>query len=337
MLAVATAAIDVQGSVQNQRGGRRLVALNSIAPRGGWPDGSLDAPDVRENLSNHRVDPRKVVTILNVTSTGPTEEKPLVLDMSFVSALNPTNGTPWFRYKKVSDAGEADHSHFSGLTATGNFREDIIQGHNVVRHRAGLEGLTWSNALENNAARRLKELVDGGCFIEHSGDHYRFSAAGFKYVGENLYKVINMEPTGVDVADAWYAEVDDYTYGLVSQSCVKDKCIHRSSPPCMIGHFTQMMWQKTTQLGCARAECPNQLKKTFIAICHYGPGGNIGGFRPFENQIASNIGFHSDICKGQLNYFMRQDGGSATGPSVFVLTAAALLSFALLGLPEFQN
>lgn len=312
MIALVVATRDVKVSAKTRHRGHPSQAETPIL-------------GVIENSSFHQVRPS-----LMPQAVVHTDEEPLVLDMSFVSGLNPKNGTPWFRYKKVSEAGEADHSHYGGLTAVGSFKEDIITGHNTVRHRAGLEGLDWSDALEELAAHRLKELVDGGCYIQHSDSSYRFSAAGFKYVGENLYKVINMEPTGVDVADAWYAEIDDYTYGLVGQRCVKRKCSDRSSPPCMIGHFTQMMWQKTTHLGCARAECPNQAKKTFIAICHYGPGGNLGGFRPFESSIASNIGFRSEICKQSDNF---RAGGTATGPSVLTMAVTVMLYLGLVRLP----
>eukprot|EP00746_Dinoflagellata_sp_MGD_P122136 gnl/MRDRNA2_/MRDRNA2_57104_c0_seq1.p1 gnl/MRDRNA2_/MRDRNA2_57104_c0~~gnl/MRDRNA2_/MRDRNA2_57104_c0_seq1.p1 ORF type:complete len:299 (+),score=48.36 gnl/MRDRNA2_/MRDRNA2_57104_c0_seq1:107-1003(+) len=279
-----TAERDAEGSVKSQRRGLRHLA-------------NFRSQDVMEHSTHNHNNTMTGSSALMSQALVHTDAEPLILDMSFISSSNPKNGTPWFRYKKVSEAGEADHSHFSGLTATGNFKEDIIRGHNVVRKRAGLESIEWSSALEKLAAHRLTELVNGGCYIKHSSTNYRWTAAGFKYVGENLYKVINMEPTGVDVADAWYAEIDDYTYGIVGQDCVKKKCRDRSSPPCAIGHFTQMMWQRTTHLGCARAECPNESKKTFLAICHYGPGGNIGGFMPFESNIASNIGFRSKLCK----------------------------------------
>merc|ERR1719387_3316076 len=99
-----------------------------------------------------------------------------------------------------------------------------------------------------------------------------------------------MAPTGVDIADAWYAEIEDYTYGEVGQPCVRAKCADRSSPPCRIGHFTQLMWQGTGAVGCARAQCPGEQPQTFVAVCHYGPGGNLAGYRPFPVGVASRLG-----------------------------------------------
>lgn len=315
MLAVAFATVVVEGSVKNHHRGLRHYAE---APSQGG---------VEISPTGHQV-----ATSLLPQALVHEDEDPLILDMSFVASFNPKNGTPWFRYKKVSDGGEADHSHFSGLTASGNFQEDIVHGHNVVRHRAGLDGVEWSPALEKLAAHRVTELVDGGCYIKHSSTEYRWYAAGFEYVGENLYKVVNMEPTGVDIADAWYAEIEDYTYGQVGQKCVKEKCADRQSPPCVIGHFTQMMWQRTTHIGCARAQCPNEAKTTFIAICHYGPGGNIGGQEPFKPAIASSVGLYGEPCPVRDTW---RAGTLAAGPSIAIAAIVLLHSMARPYLPSF--
>lgn len=217
------------------------------------------------------------------------DDEPLVLNMSFLRDLNPKDGNPWVRYKKVSEAGTTKHPHFNGLTATGDFDHDALVGHNVVRERVGIPVMQWNDELKGMAVHRLEELVSGGCYIQHSATSYRWAAAGFQYVGENVYKVINMVPTGVDLADAWYAEIYDYTYGTVGQSCVREKCADRSSPPCSIGHFTQMMWEASTHLGCAKAECPNQPKRTSIGVCYYGEGGNIVGSTPFGQSAATEL------------------------------------------------
>lgn len=218
------------------------------------------------------------------------------LHVSLKREANPKNGTPWFRYKQTSEAGEAGHDHFDGLTASGDFDYDILNAHNIVRKNAGVEPLKWSAGLQNIAEKRVQELAHKGCYIQHSPLSDRWYEAGFEYVGENLYKVINMVPTGVDIVDAWYAEIDDYNFGPVGAPCVKEKCAGRESPPCTLGHFTQVMWARTTHVGCAREECPNQEKRTYISVCNYGPGGNIVGDIPFKGQHASQIGLNAEVC-----------------------------------------
>lgn len=209
---------------------------------------------------------------------------------------NPKNGTPWFRWKRVDSRGESSHKHFGGLRSTGDFDRDVLEAHNAVRLNAGLAPVNQSEGLTALASARVKKLANGGCYIRHSPTKDRWEKHGFMYVGENLYKVINMEPTGVDVVDAWYAEIRDYSYGPVGASCTKEQCAGRAEPPCMLGHFTQVMWASTTHIGCAREECPGQEKKTFVVVCNYGPGGNIAGRLPFPGHRALALGLATEPC-----------------------------------------
>jgi pathogenesis-related protein 1 len=218
------------------------------------------------------------------------------LSFSAPFEANPKNGTPWFRYTKTAGRGQANHSHFGGLTASGDFSDDILSAHNVVRERARLQPLQWHARLAEMASARALKLANEGCYIQHSPTSDRWYEAGFHYIGENLYKVINMKPTGVDIVDAWYAEIEDYSYGRVGSTCVKERCAGRSSPPCTLGHFTQVMWSDSTHVGCARAECPGQAKRTFVAVCNYGPGGNIVGSYPFPAINSAAIGLSQQDC-----------------------------------------
>jgi len=234
------------------------------------------------------------------------------LHSSFAFPTNPRNGTPWSRLKKVSSRGQAGHQHFDGLRARGDFQFDTLTAHNKVRGHVGLMPLRWSFGLAESAQGLVDTLAGSGCYIQHSGTEDRWDESGFQYVGENLYKVINMEPTGVDVVDAWYEEITDYNYGPVGNPCTKQKCASRESPPCALGHFTQVMWEETTDVGCAVAECPAQEQPTFVAVCHYGPGGNIVGKLPFSNQIASDLGFGAAACP-HTNLAENPDVDSRTG------------------------
>jgi len=43
-----------------------------------------------------------------------------------------------------------------------------------------------------------------------------------------------------------------------------------------IGHFTQVVWNSSTRVGCYTTECPNGLKglgARRVTVCNYGPAG----------------------------------------------------------------
>lgn len=71
--------------------------------------------------------------------------------------------------------------------------------------------------------------------------------------------------------DAWAAEEKHYKYpdGGFSEST---------------GHFTQLVWQNTTHVGCAAVNCGQQQGQdgafSWYLVCEYNPPGNvIGEFR----------------------------------------------------------
>lgn len=221
------------------------------------------------------------------------------------------NDTAWFRYRAAEDAGRADHEHFSGLKATGDFKQDVLAAHAAVREMAGLQGLTWDAELESVAAKRAVELASEDCQIRHMSGDQRSGRAGYQIIGENLYKAVLPPhfplPTGVDMVDAWYAEIEDYSYGPQGWGCTKRKCRDRESPPCMIGHFTQVAWAHTSHVGCAVQECnaaPREgqilMSRVFVAVCHYGPAGNDVQMLPFPPEAARKMGLSDTPCAAPL-------------------------------------
>ncbi|CAP34397.2 Protein CBR-VAP-1 [Caenorhabditis briggsae] len=100
-----------------------------------------------------------------------------------------------------------------------------------------------------------------GCLYQHSTNAQR---PGW---GENLYKIsINNMPkiqTAEDSSLAWWSELKDF--GVGSDNILTDAVWARG-----VGHYTQMAWESTTEIGCFVQNCP-----TFTySVCQYGPAGN---------------------------------------------------------------
>jgi uncharacterized protein YkwD len=63
--------------------------------------------------------------------------------------------------------------------------------------------------------------------------------------------------------DAWYNEVFGYNY-----------ITGAPFPGKKVGHFTQVVWKDSTEIGCASKACPGL--GTFY-VCDYNPSGNYAG------------------------------------------------------------
>lgn len=147
-----------------------------------------------------------------------------------------------------STPGDPEPENLAGITAA----------HDRVRALVGVGPMRWNHDLETLAGRFLLD-----CQFAHSSQAERTNVVGFSYVGENLF-LSGFVPTGDQVVDAWNSEKPNYHYA--TNTC---------SGEC--GHYTQMVWADSVELGCALKECPSG----YLVACEYGPGGNIVGQRPY--------------------------------------------------------
>jgi pathogenesis-related protein 1 len=101
--------------------------------------------------------------------------------------------------------------------------------------------------------------------------------SGSSGLGENLYwasperfssgKSEEQTLSPKDVVNSWAGERKDYTYS--TNSCARGK---------VCGHYTQVVWSKTTEIGCGKAVC---FDKSQVWVCNYKPPGNIIGQKPY--------------------------------------------------------
>lgn len=148
-------------------------------------------------------------------------------------------------------------------------RTELLAAHNAWRRAVSVPAVRWSPKLETRAQKWADYLKSKkACGLVHS------SAAD---VGENLFKAsaimgsdgksTQRVVTAAHVTDSWGAEKDDYTYAS-----------NRCAPGKSCGHYTQMVWKATTEVGCGRAVCRDNSQ---VWVCNYAPAGNWTGEKPY--------------------------------------------------------
>lgn len=161
----------------------------------------------------------------------------------------------------------------SGPDAQQNFGEPaalagITALHNQVRATVGVGPMQWNDSLAATAQAWADACTDNDApigLIDHNPNR---SNGHPWYVGENVYGSSGTAtPSGA--VDAWAGEGQYYDYA--TNSCATGH---------ICGHYTQIVWADSTQLGCGISNCPG-LQYGNSIVCDYGPGGNIGGQRPY--------------------------------------------------------
>ncbi|MGL1885951.1 MAG: CAP domain-containing protein [Reichenbachiella sp.] len=134
--------------------------------------------------------------------------------------------------------------------------ELLMDRHNVWRTEVGVDKLTYSEELAEVANQWAIQLKKEGCAFKHSQNSY----------GENLFKGTSGYYTVGDAIDAWGNEKKDFDYK-------KNQC--KKGAVC--GHYTQVIWKATTEVGCAKNICNDIV----TWVCNYNPPGNFIGVKPY--------------------------------------------------------
>jgi uncharacterized protein YkwD len=135
---------------------------------------------------------------------------------------------------------------------------EFLQVHNDARSRVGVGPLRWSESL----ARHAQEWAD---YLAASGSFRHRDSAKTSF-GENLFGGTKGYGPG-DAARQWLKERAAYRGGPVTPQNFSS-----------IGHYTQMVWGATTEVGYGMARGRNGM---VIIVGNYSPRGNLSGQKPF--------------------------------------------------------
>ena len=154
------------------------------------------------------------------------------------------------RARPSKEGAQTDAASDVAASAPPGQARAIVEAHNRYRAQHCADPLRWSAELASVAQAWADQLRDRGCAFGHSQS---------SEYGENLFFAAPSSPTsGVAAVDTWYAEHQRYRF---------------SSPGFSMrtGHFTQVVWRGTRELGCGTAQCNGG----DIWVCNYSPPGNM--------------------------------------------------------------
>ncbi|AFZ26025.1 Cysteine-rich secretory protein family [Cylindrospermum stagnale PCC 7417] len=150
------------------------------------------------------------------------------------------------------------------------FRNSALSKHNGYRVTHSSPNMTISDSV-NNTAQAWAEYLATNAVLQHSTASQRNNAGENLYVSYTTASSIAASTLADTAVKKWYDEVSAYNYanpGFSSQT----------------GHFTQVVWKSSTQLGCGAAQGTKTINgttyKAFYVVCQYAPAGNMQGQFP---------------------------------------------------------
>jgi uncharacterized protein YkwD len=127
-----------------------------------------------------------------------------------------------------------------------NDAQSLLDAHNAYRARHCVPPLTWSPEIAATA-----QVWANRCVFDHDYD---------SGLGENLAWGTQLSPR--EAVQLWYEEIGEYNYASPGFGPA--------------GHFTQVIWRESRQLGCGKAICRGDV----FWVCRYSPPGNVEGEFP---------------------------------------------------------
>ena len=145
------------------------------------------------------------------------------------------------------------------------FVEPLMESHQAERAAVGVPPLRWSEALAADAARWGRQLARSGSF-----EHEVEVTDDLDTPGENLWMGTAGAWSPGEMVQSWAGEKRAFHNGSFPN-------VSRSGNWDDVGHYTQMVWRNTGEVGCALISDGSM----DYLVCRYARTGNIDGERVY--------------------------------------------------------
>jgi len=152
----------------------------------------------------------------------------------------------------------------TGSAITTAEAKQMVDFHNKVRGEVGVGQVTWSPQIAQFAQQWADHLASTGQFAHRPNSQQKY--------GENLAGGMGYANPVANGLQQWYSEKKLYRPAGAPFSMALMSA----------GHYSQMVWRGSTQIGAGKAVCrTGRYRGWTIIVCNYNPRGNMVGQTPY--------------------------------------------------------
>ncbi|KAL1838649.1 hypothetical protein VTJ49DRAFT_2456 [Mycothermus thermophilus] len=150
-----------------------------------------------------------------------------------------------------------------------------LHHHNIHRSNHSAAGLSWSDDLANSAAVLAQRCVFAHDTSINGGGYGQNLAMWASSSQQQIQSFGATKSLAKATTNGWY-NGELHLFASEFGKANPDKTRFREW-----GHFTQLVWKDTKQVGCATHLCPpgtiTSGMSSWYTVCNYYPPGNVGG------------------------------------------------------------
>ncbi|KAL5002580.1 CAP domain-containing protein [Aspergillus recurvatus] len=168
-------------------------------------------------------------------------------------------------------AAQSTATASSTQTAANAYQSNVLYSHNVHRANHSSPDVAWSSDLESSA-----QVLASRCVYEHDTS---INGGGY---GQNIGYGTSADEVAVMISNLMYNDEMGYYENLYGQATPDMSLFEKW------GHFSQIVWKGTTEVGCATVSCPSlgnvdSASAVPFTVCNYSPAGN------YDGEYADNV------------------------------------------------